>query len=303
MWQRHKYWLIAAGLAAHGLVLMDALVAPLKSWRELDWFDIIGEGGAAVLLLLWFFIVLSGRPAGKVTHYFAAGLLAVFMGLLQDALDEILQMTGSVFWHNELESLTLPVGLLLITLGLFHWHREQQVINTQLQKREQLFRSSDHVDAVTQVAALPYLQQHLTIAVKKLQHENQAFALVLLDIDQFHQINEQFGPAQGDAVLHTLAEFLMLNLRQQDLLCRYAGDRYGILLPATRLTEARQIAAELVTAVDHFALRSRSGERIILRVSAGVAGAREESPEALLDRATIALLTAKQSQNKMQVAA
>lgn len=302
-WKSHAHWLIASLLTIQCLIIFDVAYAPLKEWRSLDWLDIAGEGGTAALLFSWFILVLSSRPAGKVTNYFAAGLLALFIGTFQDFLDELLQLSHNLPWHGAIESCTLPFGMFCLTIGLYHWRNEQISITTQLRKREQLFRQHDRLDPVTQISDIEYMKQHIEIALQKSQLNSESFALLLIDINGFHQLNKQFGTREGDKVLRSVSELLILNLRDTDLLCRYAGDRFAVLLPSTRNYEAEKIAQELCLSLQYFAYRSASGERIELSASAGIACARNDDIDSLFSRAKNALLKAKESAEFVRVAA
>ncbi len=98
---------------------------------------------------------------------------------------------------------------------------------------------------------------------------------------------------------------MLLNIRCCDLLCRYAGDRFALLLPNTGNLMAETLAQELANAVRHFAFKtSQQGESLFHSVSIGVAIARDDSPESLLERANQALLRAKEKQrNAISLAA
>ncbi|RFA27992.1 hypothetical protein CAI21_13830 [Alkalilimnicola ehrlichii] len=93
--------------------------------------------------------------------------------------------------------------------------------------------------------------------------------------------------------MQALTEFLLLNLRRSDLLCRYAGDRFGILLPDTTAAVAEEIGQQLAAAVRHFAYRTETGQVLYQRVSIGAATAADETASALLKRAGKALRQAK----------
>lgn len=294
-WTTNKNWLIASFACLYVLLLLNVSASPFKTFDSWDWVDIIGEGGAAILMFAWLLMVLACRPAGKVTNYFSGGLLALFIGTFQDASDEFLAISPAAFWHASLESATLPLGMVLITIGLSHWRKEQISISERLQKRERFFREHEGIDPVTQLSEFSYLKKHLRLSKAQLENSGSPFALVLIDIDDFHKVNDRFGRLEGDSLLQSITELLILNLRPHDLICRYAGDRYAIQLVETRQYEANKIALELTQCIQHFAYRTLSGERLYLQASAGVACAQNESIDSLLNRAKISLLKSKES--------
>ena len=290
----HRLKLAALLLAANLALLLHLAAGDLKPMAEWVWLDILGEGGSALLALAWLVLILKSRPAGRVSSLLALGLGCVFFSWWVDALDEFIRLPDSLTWDSWLESAPMPIGLLLMTVGLYHWHHEQLAISAQLEKRERLFREHRLFDKLTPLGAAEYLRRQLHLS---LQHAEQAqpLSLVAVDLDNFSALNQRFGHAEGDAVLQAISQQLLLNLRCQDLLCRLAGDRFVVLLPNTGETLARQLAGELQQAVAHLAHKTRQhGERLHLRATVAVVMAVDEDPQTLLQRLNLALASAKQ---------
>lgn len=290
----HRLKLAALLLAANLALLLHLAAGDLKPMAEWVWLDILGEGGSALLALAWLVLILKSRPAGRVSSLLALGLGCVFFSWWVDALDEFIRLPDSIAWDSWLESAPMPIGLLLMTVGLYHWHHEQLAISAQLEKRERLFREHRLFDKLTPLGAAEYLRRQLQLS---LQHAGQAqpLSLVAVDLDNFSALNQRFGHAEGDAVLQAISQQLLLNLRCQDLLCRLAGDRFVVLLPNTGETLARQLAGELQQAVAHLAHKTRQhGERLHLSATVAVVMAVDEDPQTLLQRLNLALARAKQ---------
>ena len=290
----HRLKLAALLLAANLALLLHLAAGDLKPMVEWVWLDILGEGGSALLALAWLVLILKSRPAGRVSSLLALGLGCVFFSWWVDALDEFIRLPDSITWDSWLESAPMPIGLLLMTVGLYHWHHEQLAISAQLEKRERLFREHRLFDKLTPLGAAEYLRRQLQLS---LQHAEQAqpLSLVAVDLDNFSALNQRFGHAEGDAVLQAISQQLLLNLRCQDLLCRLAGDRFVVLLPNTGETLARQLAGELQLAVAHLAHKTRQhGERLHLSATVAVVMAVDEDPQTLLQRLNLALARAKQ---------
>lgn len=275
--------------ALYLLLILDGLLfliyqhwAPPKALVDWKWIDIASEGGASLMTAMWAMLVLGSRPKGRVTSCLAGGLFALALGSWADCLDEFFAIPHSAYWDNWFESGFGLLGTLLLTYGLFLWREEQFSLSEHMQKRERLFRDHRAFDRVTQLANADYLRRQ--IVQERLRRPEAPCALLLLDVDGFHRINRQYGQAEGDNVLLALTHLLLLNLRHDDLLCRYAGDRYAVLLPETGLTAAAEIGQQLAAAVRTLAHYSRSGgERIELsiRVAAGQA---DDAVEQLLGR-------------------
>lgn len=128
-------------------------------------------------------------------------------------------------------------------------------------------------------------------------------AVALLDIDWFKRINDSLGHGAGDEVLRRFAAILMEQLRAADALARWGGEEFLLLMPGTRLDDARVVLERLrsqVNAADAFAGVAAGLE---VSFSAGfVEVAEGESQDAAIDRADRALYQAKQNgRNRVEV--
>ena len=123
-----------------------------------------------------------------------------------------------------------------------------------------------------------------------------ALAILILDIDHFKQINDTYGHAAGDAVLRQLANRLNQNLRPTDILSRFGGDEFVILLPRTPSNEAEQIAKRLWESVRSNPFKVEK-ESIQVTISIGVAGLDKNTQDldTLMRHADQALYQAKQA--------
>lgn len=291
----HRLKLAALLLAANAALLLHLGAGDLKQMSDWVWLDILGEGGSALLCLVWLGLVLKSRPAGRVTNFLAIGLGLVFLSWWVDALDEFILLPDAISWDHWLESAPMPLGLVLLTLGIYHWHREQLAISAQMEKRERLFREHLLFDKLTPLNTADYLRRQLQQSLAEARAEQQPLSLVILDLDDFSQINRLHGHAEGDRVLQALTQLLLLNLRHRDLLCRLAGDRFVVLLPNTGAREAQLLAEELRLAVAHLAYKARAhGERLQLQASTAAVMALQDDADGLLQRLNLALAKAKQ---------
>lgn len=291
----HRLKLAALLLAANAALLLHLGAGDLKPMSDWVWLDILGEGGSALLCLVWLGLVLKSRPAGRVTNFLAIGLGLVFLSWWVDALDEFILLPDAINWDHWLESAPMPLGLVLLTLGIYHWHREQLAISAQMEKRERLFREHLLFDKLTPLNTADYLRRQLQQSLVEARAAQQPLSLVILDLDDFSQINRLHGHAEGDRVLQALTQLLLLNLRHRDLLCRLAGDRFVVLLPNTGAREAQLLAEELRLAVAHLAYKARAhGERLQLQASTAAVMALQDDADGLLQRLNLALAKAKQ---------
>ncbi|MCF3191273.1 GGDEF domain-containing protein [Pseudomonas bubulae] len=297
--KHHRYKLGLLLLAANAAVLLNLAFGTPKAFSEWQWLDIFGEGGTALFMLFWLGLVLKSRPTGRVTNYLAYGLCFMFFSWWVDVLDEFIRLPKHIGWDHWMESAPMPIGMILLTIGLFHWHREQQAINQQMEKRERIFREHRLFDKLTPLGGAEYLKRQVSDCLAQSVEQQQPLSLLALDIDDFASINQHYGHAEGDAVLQALSQLLLLNLRRHDLLCRLAGDRFVVLLPNTGESQARLLALELQQAVQSLAHKTRQhGERVYLSASTAVVMAFDEAPDELLKRLNLTLVRAKPPRSK-----
>lgn len=225
----------------------------VKTWQEIDWIDVIGEGGSAFAMALWILFIWGSRPLGRVTNLLSLGLGFMLVAFWQDALDEFIRIPAEQWWDQGFESIAMPLGILVLTYGLYHWYQEQIAINEQLRKREQFYREHLSMDGLTNLGRIDFLKSQLDRYIR--ERSGRFISLLILDLANFNSINRRFGMKEGDRYLHALSELLILNLRKRDLVCRYAGDRFAIVLPDTNIIKAQEIAQELAAAVDNFAFK------------------------------------------------
>jgi diguanylate cyclase (GGDEF)-like protein len=240
---------LAASIAL--ALLTFALYATLgvaKPAAALHWLDVAGEGGMALLCGTCLMTILASRPAGRVTTLLTVGLVAMTIGAWADCLDEFFKVPAGQSWDNWLEALCTLGGGLVLAFGLHHYRLEQLGLNEHLRKRERLFRDHRSFDRITHVANADYLRGQ--VAIEAARAPDKAASLILLDIDRFHLVNRRYGQREGDRLLQAITQLLLLNVRTEDLVCRYAGDRFAVLLPATDLARARRSAEHLRRAIE-----------------------------------------------------
>jgi diguanylate cyclase (GGDEF)-like protein len=119
-------------------------------------------------------------------------------------------------------------------------------------------------------------------------------SVMMIDIDRFKSINDRFSHATGDAVLRYLADLLTGSVREFDIVGRYGGEEFVVILPETDLPSALEIAERLRSQIN---TTFQTSDLPQITVSIGVASGQSETPdlEALVHNADIAMYLAKKS--------
>jgi diguanylate cyclase (GGDEF)-like protein len=108
-------------------------------------------------------------------------------------------------------------------------------------------------------------------------------ALIMLDLDHFKRINDQFGHAGGDEALRRVAEVLREHRRDYDFVGRWGGEEFLVILPGASLAQAGLVAERIRTAIQSIDLRLGGPDTVTLRASLGVAAARPAAFSNVLD--------------------
>lgn len=129
-------------------------------------------------------------------------------------------------------------------------HMIGQVLDITERKRfeDQLRHLADH-DPLTGLLNRRRLEQELARHIEHVRRRDAGGALMVLDIDNFKQVNDTLGHRAGDELIVSVARILSANLRSTDVLARLGGDEFAILLPRADAAEAKRVATKLVRAV------------------------------------------------------
>lgn len=160
------------------------------------------------------------------------------------------------------------------------------------------------VDALTGVHNRRWMNDAFPRVLHRCALNKQHSAVMVLDIDHFKQVNDNYGHLVGDAALKSLADIMQHNLRPHDLLVRYGGEEFAILLPDTALEEARSIAERLRKMVAANEVVSH-GVAFKITVSSGIAPIDDVGElESSFAQADQALYRAKEGgRNRVEIAA
>jgi len=132
--------------------------------------------------------------------------------------------------------------------------------------------------------------------LSRIRRAGQPLSIIILDIDHFRPVNENYGVRVGDEVLQKIADIVRSALRKEDMLVRYGGEEFLVMLPDVPGPGAVVVAGRIRKAVEADMLEV-GGYRLPITVSVGVSARLDEGPESiesLLTRADEALALAKQ---------
>lgn len=175
------------------------------------------------------------------------------------------------------------------------------VYQQQLQRSVTQLEQANRTDGLTGVFNRHYWQQQLGNEIQRAQRYPHPLSLLLFDLDKFKNLNDHYGHLGGDFVLIDLAKLIGTLLRDADLLGRYGGEEFGIILPETDLAGAVQVANRICEIVAQHEMLFNQ-QIIKATVSIGVASYSDQTVDELIQRADTALYCAKRQGRNRAVA-
>jgi diguanylate cyclase (GGDEF)-like protein len=157
------------------------------------------------------------------------------------------------------------------------------------------FERHAKTDALTNLANRHAMQQLFPATIKNLVEKHEPVSMIMIDVDEFKNFNDMFGHIAGDRALSAVSQILKSQFRPRDLLVRYGGDEFAVLLPGATQAQALEIADRARQAVSGTTGDSNDSLiQIPIKISMGVAElAANGDLESLIRAADAALYRAK----------
>jgi len=196
-----------------------------------------------------------------------------------------------------------PIGVINITNkkdGKYFTEQDLTIINTLTSQaaiainNARLYEMAA-TDSLTKLYLRRHFNQRLEEELKRAQRYHHSTGLIMIDIDDFKLVNDHYGHQAGDAVLVELARIFKRRVRATDIVCRYGGEEFCILLPETDARGSKCFAERLREAVEHFDFFYQDS-LIHITISMGVATfpIHALNMDELIRKADLSLYVAKQ---------
>ena len=141
-----------------------------------------------------------------------------------------------------------------------------------LASEREFYKVLSSIDGLTELYNYRYFHQYLQRELERDKRYKRHLSLIMLDIDNFKEYNDRYGHPVGDLVLKNLATILKNTTRGSDVICRYGGEEFAIILPETSKKEGAIFCERIRKAVEKNKLRDLKGKAIeSIRVTVGLA--------------------------------
>ncbi len=168
----------------------------------------------------------------------------------------------------------------------------------QLQELQTKLKLLASTDPMTRLYNRRYFTKTSKHTLDLSKREKQNLSIIMLDIDKFKNVNDTYGHQVGDDVIITLANKLIEHQRKSDIICRYGGEEFVILLPNTSIESSEIVAKKIRKDIESLTIKVPSNENLKFTISLGVSQVdleNENNIELALKRADDALYEAKES--------
>lgn len=286
-------------------VLVAALLhegeIPIKSQIEL--LDVAGELLLLVLVQFWIVTIAYAGLQFRTYIYLLCGFGIIAMANTADLLDEfIFDHVGTL---KLIENAAYPLGMMLATVGLFKLSRDYSELLKRVNKDRDDWRWKANKDQLTGLFNRRYFFEIMPDLLETLKGGSRAHtaALLMLDIDYFKSVNDQFGHDKGDLLLRAVGETINKFCHHDDFGFRLGGEEFGVLISGADSDVVLQAAERLRQRINIVQIKTETGELVSRTVSIGVSLLRSnDSIESWMKRSDNALYEAKsQGRNRVVI--
>jgi len=174
-----------------------------------------------------------------------------------------------------------------------------------LRKELEQIREESYTDSLTGISNRKAFDVALEEAVYKTRQEKSTFSVLIADVDHFKQVNDNYGHLIGDKVLRFVASTFKWCVKGKDIVARFGGEEFAVILLNTDMTGAYSVAEQIRRAVCAGKIKDMSSQKMLDQVTISIGIAQFDSndlPNDLLQRADQALYRAKEKgRNRVEI--
>lgn len=170
--------------------------------------------------------------------------------------------------------------------------KEKNLLLSELEKKNIILKGFSETDALTGLYNRRYIMERMKEEIERANRYSYAFSIIIFDVDCFKQINDNLGHLVGDNVLMKISSELKRQIRKVDIIGRYGGEEFILILPCVDDKSAFKVAEKLRESIHNLVWNDYS---ITTTLSGGIAGYAGESIDELIKKADYKLYQAKRN--------
>ena len=237
--------------------------------------------------------------------------------IVDDMKNHVLYKNAPSKWHGSIIGIPLKIGDKVV--GVMNLSREktggfsssevrllnmlanQAAVAISNASLHQSVSRKAYTDTITGLANRRALDEHLESEIINARRTNSPFAVVMMDLDGFKNVNDSYGHDVGDQVLRAVFNVASVGIRSTDFIARYGGDELTLILTKSDLQAAKLVTEKILENISRFSYKAPNGNAIKLGISGGIAiyPSHGRSGPELLRAADAALYDAKKHHRGM----
>src|SRR3954454_24579530 len=175
-------------------------------------------------------------------------------GLMAVALPNLWSIESIRVQARFLPTLLMGFIVLVVLVNIYFLDQRRQIKRSRIQVFQQLLRAEvaerdARMDPLTDCFNRRYLDPLLQKEIKRAKRMSTPISVVVIDLDNFRNVNSKFGHLQGDGILKTMVELIRNTLRASDTIVRYGGDEFVLILPEATDQQAHSAMGRVMNAV------------------------------------------------------
>jgi len=254
--------------------------------EDINYFELSAN---SILLMTTFYLIYvtqkNSTNKSDFYYYTSIGFTFVFFGLFILTLNHIYRYSDEAVKVSV--KLLFVFGYALLAIGITKWVRYNETRKGEL-------RIQANTDALTGLLNRRSITNFIQYEFNKVQSDSQTFSIIIIDVDFFKKVNDQYGHLIGDQVLLKLASILKGAFRSSDKVSRWGGEEFAVLLPGTQMNHAAEVAEKIRRLIDTQAIKIQNFT-LHITISLGVSEflKSDKCIDNMINRADKALYAAK----------
>ncbi len=277
-----------------GLICLTFLVIPLMVFRHPTAANQLMHLVAVIGPLILFSAgIIRFRQGYKPARYYIVAWFLVLTGVTCFALVGLGKLPKTFFTLNAL-TLGSTLEAVLLSTALADRIRILRREKKMLQKKERRLTELSIKDELTGLFNKRWFSSKLLSEIEHNARVGESVSLIILDVDHFKQFNDTYGHTAGDMVLAKLGRLINDNIREHDIPCRYGGEEFAVIMPATGIEKAYCTGERLRKVFESSTVQLDAGNHVQATISVGVGQLSEDEGEKnLFDKVDRAMYKAK----------